>query len=295
MTRSSFLTRARPYGLAILFGALGALVFGLGALAGWIWIGHEPPHFGVEVGRAALTLGSGLILGGAVKVTLDHYQQSQEKCEQARQSRRQLVEELRNVRQRTASARLMIKAHKSTEAYAEQMSVLIDCRVALLKLKHTMELLRGRTSRADPREACLDGMADYLAALSDEYADHYCDLNDRERYDRAVVQHHISELAATNTDFDADEVPINQAWQLMRDTCPRLKDLIDGGEDYTKKFRLPLHYLIRHLWSVRQVNQPNSLFDEGFVRGFASTLKDALNAVDDPTAEDQAGDVTASP
>ena len=134
----------------------------------------------------------------------------------------------------------MIKAHKSTEAYAEQMSVLIDCRVALLKLKHTMELLRGSTSRADPREACLDGMADYLAALSDEYADQYCDLNDRERYDRAVVRHHINELAATNTDFDADEVPINQTWQLMRDTCPRLKDLIDGGEDYTKKFRLPL-------------------------------------------------------
>ena len=122
---------------------LGALVFGLGAWREWDRIDDEPPHFGMEVGRAALRLGSGLILGGAVKVTLDHYQQSQEKCEQARQARRQLVEELRDVRQRTASATMsMIKAHKSTEAYAEQMSVLIDCRVVLLKLKHTMELLR---------------------------------------------------------------------------------------------------------------------------------------------------------
>jgi len=296
VTRSSFITRARPYGLAILLVALGALVFGLGAFAGWIWIDVQPQHFGVEVARAALTLGSGLILGGAVKVALDHYQQSQEKSEQAAQAHRQLVEELRDVRRRAASARLMIKAHKSTQAYAEQMSVLIDCRVALLKLKHTMELLRGSTSRGDPREACLDGMADYLAALSDEYADHYSDLNDRERYDRAVLHQHISELAATNTDFDADEVPINQTWQLMRDTCPRLKDLIDGGEDYTKKFRLPLHNLIRHVWSVRQSKQTNGLFDEDSVRDFESTLKDALNAVDDPTAENEMDDgVTSSP
>jgi hypothetical protein len=139
-------------------------------------------------------------------------------------------------------------------------------------------------------------MADYLASLSDEYADQYSDLNDRECYHRAVVQHHISELAATNTDFDAGEVPLNQTWQLMRDTCPRLKDMIDGGEDYTKEFRLPLHHLIRHSWSARQAKQPNSLFDEGFVRDFESTLKDALNAVDDPTAEDQTDDgPTSSP
>ena len=37
-------------------------------------------------------------LGGAVKVALDRYQQSQEKNEQARQTRRQLVEELCDVR-----------------------------------------------------------------------------------------------------------------------------------------------------------------------------------------------------
>lgn len=165
----AFLRPAKPYGLAILFGVLGALVFGLGVLAGWMWVDDQPPHFGVEVARATLTLGSGLILGGAVKVALDHYQQAQDKGEQARQSRRQLVGELRDVRQRTASAQLMIMAQKSTEAYAEQMSVLIDCRVVLLKLKHTMELLGGDISDNDPRAAELDHMADYLAALSDEY------------------------------------------------------------------------------------------------------------------------------
>jgi hypothetical protein len=158
-----------------------------------------------------------------------------------------------------------------------------------------MELLRGSTSGTDPREACLDGMADYLAALSDEYADHYSDLDDRQRYDRAVVEHHLSELAATNTDYDADEIPINQTWELMRDTCPRLTDLIDGGEDYAKKFRLPLHHLIRHLWSVRQA-KPNILFDEGNVRDFESTLKDALKPVDEPPAAEQADDgVMSSP
>ena len=82
----------------------------------------------------------------------------------------------------------------------------------------------------------------------------------------------------------------------MRDTCPRLTDLIDGREDYTKKFQMPLHHLIRHLWSARQAKQPNTLFDKGVVRAFESALEDALNAVGDPPAEDQAEDgVTSSP
>lgn len=289
VNRSAFVGRVKPYGLAILFCALGAAVFVVGVLAGLLWVDYQPPHFGVEVARAALTLGSGLILGGGVKVALDHYQQAQDKSEQARQARRQLVEELRDVRWRTASARLMIKAHKSTEAYAEQMSVLIDCRVVLLKLKHTMELLRGTTDPTDPRAACLDGMADYLAALCDEYADHYADLDDGERYDRAVVAQHIAELAAAGADFDADEIPIKQTWELMRETCPRMTDLIDGGTDHTKTFQLPLHHLIGHLWSVRET-KPNELFAPGVVGEFKATLKAALDAADDPPADDEADD-----
>jgi hypothetical protein len=229
-----------------------------------------------------------------VTVALDHYQQSQEKGEHDRTARQQLVEELREVRQQTESARRMIKAHKTTEAYAEQMSVLIDCHVTLLKLKHTMDLLRGSASADDPREACRDGMADYLNTLRDEYADHYCDLDYRQHYDRAVLQHHLSELAATKTAFDAGEVPINQTWQSMRDSCPVLPDLIDGGADYTKRFRLPLRYLIRHLWSVRQA-KPNILFDESIVRELESTLKAAVDAVDSAPPADESDGGTASP
>lgn len=249
----------------------------------------SPPHFGIDVARAALTLGSGLILGGAVKVALDHYQQSQEKREQGREARQQLVEELRDVRQRAEGARLMIKAHKTTESYAEQMSVLIDCHVTLLKLKHTLELLRGSTSGTDPRETCLDGIAAYLATLYDEYADNYCDLDYRQRYDRAVIERYLTALAATDTDFDANEVSTNQTWQLMRDKCPRLADLIDGEKDYRKKFRLPLRHLIRHLWSVREA-KPDIMFDDRAIHEFESMLKDALDAVDDSPVAGEADD-----
>jgi hypothetical protein len=138
-------------------------------------------------------------------------------------------------------------------------------------------------------------MADYLDTLRDEYADNYSDLDYRQRYDRAVQQHHLGELAATNSDFGAGEVLIDQAWQQMLDSCPRLTDLIDGGVDYTKKFRLPLRYLIKHLWSVRQA-KPNILFDERTVQNFESALQDALDAVDNSPAGDEADDgVTSSP
>jgi hypothetical protein len=73
----------------------------------------------------------------------------------------------------------------------------------------------------------------------------------------------------------------------MRDSCPCLKDLIDGGEDDTSRFQLPLHYLIRHLWSVRRA-KPNVLFDKDVVDDFTSTLQKALGSVADMPDQDDA-------
>lgn len=71
-----------------------------------------------------------------------------------------------------------------------------------------------------------------------------------------------------------------------------MTDLVGGGPDYTEKFQLPLHYLIRHLWSVRGT-KPNSLFDPDVVREFEATLKHALDAMGDLSTDDRADDATA--
>jgi hypothetical protein len=70
--RSSVIRWTKSYGLALVLFAAGVLFLGIGVGLGIAFI-HRQPHFGVDIARAALTLGSGLILGGAVKAALDHY------------------------------------------------------------------------------------------------------------------------------------------------------------------------------------------------------------------------------
>ncbi len=67
------------YKFAIALFAVGVAVGVGGALFGFDFYRKSPQHFGVEVGKTVLALGTGLILGGALKVTLDLYQAAQQK------------------------------------------------------------------------------------------------------------------------------------------------------------------------------------------------------------------------
>lgn len=65
--------------------------------AGFI-LGRSSVHFGRELGQALLTLGSGFIFSGAVKVLLDQYQETQKKELEAHEVRERLLGDLRDVK-----------------------------------------------------------------------------------------------------------------------------------------------------------------------------------------------------
>jgi hypothetical protein len=153
----------------------------------------------------------------------------------------------------------MIQAHRSADAYAAQMSVLIDCRVRLLKVEYTMDLLRG--SGADPRDASLAGMMRYLRELQEEFANNYSGLDDCQRYDRAVLGLQLTRLAAEDAGCESSDIASSHhTWELMcnRQRFPVLNDLLDDGERYVDEFQRPLHDLIKELWKAAPSPTPHS-------------------------------------
>jgi hypothetical protein len=241
---------AKGYSLAIVLFVAGAIVFGLGAVIGSRFNGQPQPHFGLDIARAILTLGSGLILGGAVKVMLDGLQAAQKERQDEHELRERLLAELRDVHDRAENARLMIAAQRSAEAYNEQMRALIGCQVVLLKIKRTLDLRPGSTREVDRDGVSLASMIGYLRALQDEYGQNYCELADCQRYDEALTHRRLSALIEANSSFDPGTVAARHyAWGLMRDRkmFPVLDDLSKCGEQYTEKFRRQLECLAAQL------------------------------------------------
>jgi hypothetical protein len=155
--------------LLILFVAVGLAVGGLGAFIGMRCHGAG---FGSNFANAMLALSSGLILGGAVKLLLDSYQESQKKRDEQHELRERLLDDLRDVYLQVERARLMVKAHKTAQAYDEQMSHLIGCQAVLLRVKRSLDL---RLDDEDKKknEGCFADIIGYLRALQNEFASNY--------------------------------------------------------------------------------------------------------------------------
>jgi hypothetical protein len=252
---------AKRYALACGLFAAGLAVIALGCLLGWCFNRHPQPNFGLDIAKATLTLGSGFILSGAVKVMLDRYQQTQKDRQEDHELRERLLADLRGVYDRAETARLMVAAHRSAEAYGEQMRGLIGCHVVLLKVRRTLDLRPGSTRSVDTKGECLADMVGYLQVLQDEYAKNFSVLADCEGYDEAVTHRRLSQLARVNTRFDPGAVAASHhAWDLMTDPkrFPALDDLRTCGEWYTKKFRRPLDNLAAQLLGT------SSRADDGF-------------------------------
>ena len=152
------------YKFAIAIFAVGFAVGLAGAVVGFYFYGQSPQHFGVEVGKTVLALGTGLILGGALKVMLDQYQAAQQKQAREHELQERLLSDLRNIHDQAETARLMIAAHRSAKAYGEQMQRLIGCQVGLLKIKRSIDL-RPTLKDVSEKAQCLAGMIGYLRAL----------------------------------------------------------------------------------------------------------------------------------
>jgi hypothetical protein len=259
--QSGVVRSLRSYRLVIGLMLAGETAFGLAIVLGYSLLDKPQPHFGTEVAKATLALGTGLILGGALKAMLDRYQEVQkqraedhERVQKQREEddelRERLLAELRDVHDRAEGARLMIAAHKSVETYAAQMRSLIGCQVVLLKVKRTLELRPDSTRGVDQGGMCLANMIGYLRALLDEYTQHYCHLVECERYDRALTRHRLRGLAAQDASPDTHAGAASRhAWDIVDKSAffPVLNDLTDCGDVYVARFRQPLHVLAAQL------------------------------------------------
>jgi hypothetical protein len=263
----------RAYSLAIGLFAAGLVVGGLGAILGFQSDNQPLPQFGLELAKAALTLGTGLILGGAVKVMLDRYQEALKERQEDHELRERLLADLRDVHDRTESARLMVNAHRSAKAYGEQMRDLI-CQVTLLKIKRTLDLRPGSTRDVDPDAVCLGDMIGYLRAMQDEYASNYSLLADCARYDETVTRQRLNELAQADKPFKPGAIAASHhAWSLMSDPTkfPVLDDLSTCGELYTARFRQPLNTLAAQL--LKTESPPLDTQLDGRVNGVAHEIE----------------------
>jgi hypothetical protein len=214
--RGEVLKALKSAKLLILFVAVGLAVGGLGVFIG---MKSHGSGFGANFANSMLALSSGLILGGGVKLLIDSFQESQRKRREQRELRERLLNDLRDVYLRTEHARLMVKAHKSAEAYAEQMSELIGCQAMILRVKRSLDLgLDEKDSKGN--EEWFADIVGYLRALQNEFANNY------------------NNIAASQN-----------AWHLLsqQTELPVLYDLTECGERFTSRLVGPLNALVASL------------------------------------------------
>ncbi len=144
--------------------AVGIAIIGVGMGLLFFFIKKPEPHFAIEIGRAALTLGTGIILGGAVKMMLDRYQDGVADKKKAHELRERLLADLRDVHDRAEATRLM---HVDTDS--QHLRELIRCQVVLLKVKRSLDLHAAETHDVDPGRVLLAKLIGYLRVLQDEF------------------------------------------------------------------------------------------------------------------------------
>ena len=158
----------KKLGLEGVLAAIGimSLVGGAVLLANFV---EEPYlHFATELGKTALALGTGLILGGALKIMLDRYHETVAKKQKAHELRERLLADLRDVHDRAEAARLM-HADMSGDTYRQHVRELIRCQVVLLKVKRSLDLPAVETHDVDPGRVLLAKLIGYLRVLQDEF------------------------------------------------------------------------------------------------------------------------------
>jgi hypothetical protein len=291
-TPSSRLKLPRQLFMPGAVAAAGAAFVAIGAVIGLL-CDDDPSNFCLELARASLTFGIGLILGGAVKLWLDSYQETQKRLDEERvearkkenevhEVRERLLADLRDVYDRTETARLMVTAHKTGDAYGEQMQKLIGCQAVLLKFKRSLDLRRNSTQDVDPNSVCLPNMIGYLRALQNEYARNYLAVAECQRYDEQITLHRLRVLAAKGGSLDS--AASHLTWDLLRNAndFPALHDLTSCGKQYTDKFVLPLHTLVAQLARTTDSSQPLDTELDHRVEVVARAIKSDLRADVEP-------------
>ena len=263
-------------------------MFAVGAFVGYSLDAQRPDKFGLEFAKALLTLGSGLVLGGTVKILLDRFQALAKEKEEERVALERLLADLRLVHDRAETARLLIAAHRSAKTYGEEMRDLIGCQVLLLKVKRILDVRRAN-SEDDGFSGPISQMIGYLAALQEEYRDEYKTVSDHQRYDEQVTKLEFERVAKQEVGLSdkrssPPELPpqsSQRAWELLRDErrFPMLDDLTNRGERYRERFVTPLHELASRLLGTNDRGA-----DAGFDNEVAKLVREIRSACAETSA-----------
>jgi hypothetical protein len=158
--------------LLILFVVLGLVV---GGLAAFINTWSHNSGFGSSCAGALMTLATGLIISGALKLLLDSYQERKKLRDEQYELRERLLGEIRDVYLGVERARLMIRAHSSAKAYNHEMSHLIGCQATALRVKRSLDL-RLEAEDANKSKDCFADIVGYLRALQNEFESNYASI-----------------------------------------------------------------------------------------------------------------------
>jgi hypothetical protein len=250
------------------------------AAAGWLLVRQSSTlsdAFRLDAAKAALTIATGLVLGGALKFVLDIHVDAREARHQATDRRTDQLAGLRNVHDRVESARLLIPAHRSATTYGDLMRDLIGAQVTLLDIRRALATEVTTGASQDLADG-FSNMVGYLQALHEEYRRNFKDASDAERFDQELTDQDFRRVAAEQLHAtladgidpppgDADErVAITspsmraaapsvqprssgRAWALLQDSdlFPVLHDFCAKGPAYQRYFLDPYHAVVRAL------------------------------------------------
>ena len=186
------------------------------------------------------TLIFGGLLGGVLKLILDEVALTKRRRDDAATFVANVLRDLKSVYDRAATSQLLIAAHKSAKTYGDELRGLIE---ATVQLRNVKRALGGRADGVaeETRDAVVkevDRMADYLKDLTNEFRLNYKQLSDRQRSYEAKAEAMVKEFVGAASGSAPPELPMF-VWDSIAQ-LPHLKDFIENGPAYERRFEKPL-------------------------------------------------------
>ena len=254
-------TWLRRHRLAIGLLVSAGVLAGLAIVLGSSLDGSKPHEIHLEAVKALATLATGLLLGGVLKLTTDNHADASKLRVEASKRYDALIADMHDNHDRLETARLLISAHRSAEAYGDRMRDVVAAHVVLLKIARTRGMGVLETNLADAEH--LEWMLAYLVALQREYGKRYKRVSDLQKYDEEVTRQtfgadakrrlgrdgdaydsaRVTDSSAGVLDGDAagdayGPVASDRAWTVLHSSMwfPVLDDLCGSHEQYNKRF-----------------------------------------------------------
>lgn len=196
--------------------AVGLLAAGLGV---WLTVDSVQKVVWMDVGKALMTFGATVLVGGAVAAWLKLNEQQRE----VKEAWAELLQEIVEAHQKLAVACQLVNAHKTAKTYSEQNEKILEVRATLRRV-YTHPLVAG--DRPGRSEVSLDDhlniMKGYVDDLGLEYEGKYLSAARQQRIDEQYLKVRIEQLVG-NPDPTMDIDPRDRvyyptkSWEKLED------------------------------------------------------------------------------